>query len=156
MVTLLVACDENYGIGKSGKIPWHIPLDLKLFKQRTTGHVVIMGRKTWNSLPIKPLPNRVNIILSRKLSSNNNFLVTRNPNEAIELASKIASDKEIFVIGGADIYNVFLSNKLVDRMIVSHIKGEHEADTFFKFPEDWAILNRTHYKSFDVIEYIKA
>ena len=109
-ISLIVAIAENGVIGDGSKIPWHLPGDMKRFKELTTKNAVIMGRKTWDSLPQKfrPLPGRRNIILSRK-----GRISTENYGDAavtddIEVALKLAGEKGVFVIGGAEIYALFL------------------------------------------------
>src|SRR5574343_682070 len=101
MTTLIVAYNKNFVIAdKEGNIPWHIPEDLKFFKEMTTNNSCIMGRKTWESIPIRPLPNRFNIIVSRsyiKLPSTN-VAACNTVEAAIALGKQFA--KEVFVIGG--------------------------------------------------------
>lgn len=142
MIRLIVACGENRVIGKENKLPWNLPRDLAYFKKVTTGHVILMGRKTYESIG-KPLPNRVNIVLSRSmLKSNNaeyffqsegNLLVT----QGMDIVYKYATARDIYIIGGADIYNQFLN--LADEIYMTQVHGEFEGDTYF--PElgegDW-------------------
>ena len=114
MVSLIVAKSKNNVIGNKGRIPWYIPNDLKRFKELTTNNVVIMGRKTFESLPkeYRPLPNRVNIILSNDKSYNKNCcIVCDNLKTAIK---KAGNNKEIFIIGGGEVYKEGL--KYADRV----------------------------------------
>jgi len=141
MVTIIVAYDENRVIGCKGRLPWHIKEDMASFKKLTLKQVVIMGRKTWDSLPenYKPLPNRPNIIVSRKaamLEKQNKWSLKEvyfesDLSEAIGFASEAFPDKEIFIIGGEQIYRQSLEQGLVDKVIASEIKGIHEGDVFF-------------------------
>lgn len=139
MATILVAYSENRVIGNKGDIPWRISEDFKHFKRTTVNQSCIMGRKTWDSLPdnFKPLPNRVNIVLSRKdvqLENENktkDLFFESSLEEAIEFSSAAFPEKEIFIIGGAQIYQEALNKKLANRIIASEVKGVYEGDTFF-------------------------
>jgi len=103
-IHLIWAQDKNSGIGQNGKLPWHISEDLKNFKSLTLNSTIIMGRKTWDSLPIKPLPNRKNIILSKTKKSNE--IIYSSFEECMGEIKKQNLDK-IFVIGGRSIYQLF-------------------------------------------------
>ena len=103
-IHLIWAQDKNKGIGANGKLPWHVPEDLQNFKKITTNSVVIMGRKTWDSLPIKPLPNRRNIVLSKTKQKN---VETFNSWEMCIEKLKLEKTNKIFIIGGRSIYNIF-------------------------------------------------
>lgn len=101
-ITILVAFDDNRLIGVNGKLPWHIPNDLKFFKRITQGHPIIMGRKTWDGLPVKPLPGRVNFVLSRSqicVSSENDGPFYFN--DILSIIKVI--EKDAFIIGGAQV-----------------------------------------------------
>lgn len=132
--TILVAFDDNRLIGDNGKLPWHIPNDLKFFKRITQGHPIIMGRKTWDSLPIKPLPRRMNIVLTRDASK-----LLLPPTDSLcylnDVVAACNKFQEIygnaFIIGGAQVYELALKLGVVDRVIVSRIKGSHQGDTYF-------------------------
>lgn len=141
ILTLIAAVANNGVIGIANRLPWHLPADLKHFKQLTTGHTVIMGRKTWESLPAKfrPLPGRHNII------------VTRNGEYRAEGATVVASlpaaisaaqDEEAFVIGGAELYAVALP--LADRLQLTEIAADFEGDTWFPAidPAQWREVAR--------------
>lgn len=143
MITIIVACDKNLVIGKDGKIPWHIPEDLKLFKELTTNKTIVMGKNTWNSLPKKPLPNRRNVVL------------THNPIENVECYSSIEEivrnvKEDIYVIGGAQVYKEFLDKELVDRIFVSEVKNSYSGDTYFpKIDNDeWLFWDGQDYDEF--------
>ena len=106
MISAIVAVDSNWGIGYNGDLLEHIPEDLKYFKQLTSGNVVVMGRKTWDSLPRKPLPNRLNIIVTRNPKHFQDFTdikscaMSLDLNETIDLIQD-TYDKEVFIIGGS-------------------------------------------------------
>lgn len=134
----LIACmDKNGAIGKSGTIPWHVPSDLKRFKAITSGHIVIMGRRTFESLGRKPLPNRFNIVVSSQIDivtqCDPNLYLVKSLKEAVGLALYHGKDKsEAFIIGGTALYAEALSVGLVDTMHLTHLNIEVEgADTFF-------------------------
>jgi dihydrofolate reductase len=114
----IVAIAENYAIGKEGKLPWHYSSDLKYFKETTTGNVVVMGARTWNSIG-KPLPNRLNIVLSRSIDfdGSENVLSLREKSKVLALSSYLNCD--IFIIGGAKTFEAFASN--IEKWIVTRI-----------------------------------
>ena len=127
-LTAIVAMTPERIIGKNGTMPWHLPEDLKLFKRHTTGHTIVMGRKTWDSIG-KPLPNRQSIVLTRDSNwSANGALVIHHPEALTKL--KLISD-QVFIIGGAQIYSVFMPQ--IDEILVSHIYQSPDGDT--RFPE---------------------
>lgn len=114
----IVAIAKNFAIGKDGKLPWHYSADLKHFKETTTGHAVVMGSNTYRSIG-KPLPNRLNIILSRsaQIDTGSDLIFLRSERESIDLAKYLKCD--LFVIGGAKTYAEFAP--LIDAWIVTHI-----------------------------------
>jgi len=128
---LIAAVDENMGMARQGKIPWHCPEDIEHFKYLTENETVIMGRKTWDSLPEKfrPLPKRNNIIISRQLNYAKGAIVKRNFEAALYEASKLK--KRIFVIGGADIYKQALKSTKLTQALISVIPGNYKCDLFF-------------------------
>lgn len=127
MIHLVVAKSDNNVIGHDNQLIWHLPNDLKHFKEITTGHPIIMGRKTFESIG-RPLPNRTNIIITRnKNYSIENTKVAHSLNEAIEIAKKI--DEDIFILGGGKIYEQALD--LVDILEVTEVHGNFEGDTYF-------------------------
>lgn len=156
-MTLLSAWDENRLIGKGSGLPWHIPQDLKVFKERTKGQVVIMGKKTYEGLPIRPLPNRVNIVIMREQEfcgfempawkENTPFVVSYGVSDAVRMAQKLWPDREAFICGGRSIYEQALELDLVDQMLISQIPGEYGGDVYFpEFPWIW---NRTVIEEYD-------
>jgi dihydrofolate reductase len=128
-ITIIVAKAENNIIGNENQLIWHLPNDLKRFKALTTGHPILMGRKTFESIG-RPLPNRTNIVITRNSDWSQEGIQTASSLEkAIEIASKI--DPKIFVIGGGNIYQQSL--ELADILEVTEVHQDFEGDT--KFPE---------------------
>jgi len=121
--------DRNGGIGKNSNLPWHVPQDLKNFKKLTLNSTIVMGRKTWGSLPLKPLPNRRNVVLSSNIIKN-----VESYNSVEQCIETLFNEniKKIFVIGGAQIYRHFfhLSDELHITLIDEETKG---IDTYFPF-----------------------
>ncbi|MDW9382204.1 dihydrofolate reductase [Chryseobacterium sp. JV558] len=127
MTTIVVAMGEKNEIGFENQLLWHLPKDLKHFKDITSGHPIIMGRKTYESIG-KALPNRTNIVVSRKKDwFEEGVLIVGSIKEALKFAKKI--DEEVFVIGGGNIYEQTMD--VVDRLEVTLVKADLEADTFF-------------------------
>jgi len=134
-ISIIAAVSDNLGIGLGNRLLWNIPGDLKRFKKLTMGKCVIMGKKTWESLPVKPLPGRKNIVL------------TDNPEEcfecgitaySVEEALRLCGDcDEVFIIGGGSVYRQFMP--LADRLYITRIHSVTEADTFFPeiSPTEW-------------------
>ena len=128
MIIGIVAVDRNNAIGKGGKLPWHYSADMKFFRETTTGHAVVMGRKTWTTLG-KPLKNRLNIVLSRdpSIEPQESLIVLSDVEAVLSLNESLTTD--LFVIGGAQIYETFLPR--IERWLVTEVpltvKG---ADTF--------------------------
>ena len=156
MITILTAWDDNRLIGCNNKLPWHIPADLKLFKKRTKGQTVIMGRKTWESIGSKPLPGRLNIVLtSRNLDvpdapDDETFTyVTDGLDDAIYFYGRHRPfrDREAYIIGGAQIYEAALMEGWTSRMLISVIPGRHEGSTYF--PNFDGIWNRHVIERYD-------
>ncbi len=133
-LAMIVAADLNNGIGKNNQMPWHISDDLKRFKALTTGHTIVMGRKTWESLPKKPLPNRKNIVLTH----NKNYMA-----EGAEVFTNIEQLKaslngeQAFIIGGAEIYKQFYPE--IDTLYMTRILKNFNCDTHLHFldMDDW-------------------
>jgi len=133
MLIGIVAVDKHGAIGKGGKLPWHYSADMKFFKETTTGNAVVMGRKTWLTLK-KPLPNRLNIVLSRQseIEPQESLLVLGDVESVLSFGKSLTTD--LFVIGGAQIYREFIP--YIEKWIVTEVpltvKG---ADVFM--PEDY-------------------
>ncbi|UKB84651.1 dihydrofolate reductase [Chryseobacterium sp. MEBOG06] len=127
MTTIVVAMGEKNEIGFENQLLWHLPTDLKHFKDITSGHPVIMGRKTYESIG-KALPNRTNIVVSRKKNwFEEGILIVGSIKEAMKFAKKI--DEEVFIIGGGNIYEQTMD--IADRLEVTLVKADLKADTFF-------------------------
>lgn len=157
MLSLIVAIDENNLIGNKNSMPWNIPEDLKLFKEITDDSIVIMGRKTFQSIG-KPLPNRINFILSKDVNFfHENTSIFNCPDSVLEkaLALQKINDKKIFIIGGKTIYEYFLP--LVSELHFSYIKGNFFGDTYF--PEinisDFRVIETREFSDFTYVHYIK-
>jgi dihydrofolate reductase len=125
MISIIAAIDEKRGLGKMGKLAWHISEDLKRFKEITLGHSVIMGRKTFESIG-KPLPNRKNIVITQDPQFNKEGVIIVN---SIEDALEEAGKGEVFVIGGAQIYNQAI--EIADKLYLTLVDGDFACDTFF-------------------------
>lgn len=141
MISLIVARSQNGAIGRDGMIPWEVPEDLKFFQRETLGGAIIMGRNTWESLPVRPLPRRYNIVVS----SNDEIAETVAPSvtAAIEHAQSQGYHR-IYGIGGARIYKDMLP--LANRLLISEVEAQiDDADTFFPDFEaaDWRLVAET-------------
>ena len=124
-LTIIVATDANNGIGINNTLPWHLPEDLAHFKRLTTGHPIIMGRKTFDSIG-RPLPNRRNIVISRNASWQHEGVERVG---SLAEAQALVAGGEAFVIGGAQVYQQALP--LVDKLVVTRIGRAYECDAFF-------------------------
>lgn len=136
MVHLIVAMTPKGVIGKDGTLPWHLPSDLKHFKEVTNGHSVIMGRKTFDSLKMpKGLPNRRNIVISRNAPHvygyDSDVTYRTSLEDALKLTSVLSSSPDTFIIGGASIYKEVLEQNMVDVMHISFVKEQYDGDTYF-------------------------
>ncbi|GIL22606.1 MAG: dihydrofolate reductase [Bacteroidota bacterium] len=147
IISLIAAVSRNHVIGKNNDLPWRLPDDMKYFMETTKGHHVIMGRKNYQSLPEKfrPLPHRTNIVVTRSTD----FIapgcqVVHMLEDALDIARK-ANQKEVFIIGGAEIYALGL--RLATRLYLTEIQAEVDGDTFF--PEvnlaKWKEVSRKHH-----------
>ena len=130
-LTGIVAMSPERVIGKNGDLPWHIPDDLKFFKKHTTGHPILMGRKTFDSIG-KPLPKRENIVITNDPAWHHDGVETiHHPRD---LKDYPLIDQQVFVIGGAQIYSLLMP--LMTDLIITHIKKDYEGDTYFPEFED--------------------
>jgi len=140
MITLIAARDRNGAIGRDNTIPWEAPEDLRFFMRETMGGAVIMGRNTWDSLPFKPLKNRLNIVVSSQAVDHDHVF------SSVEAAIQFARSEHrarIYGMGGFGIYNAML--QLADRLVITEVDTEVEgADTWFPTfdPSDWREVSR--------------
>ncbi len=163
-ISLIAALSQNRVIGKNNDLPWHLPDDMKYFMQTTKEHHVIMGRRNYESIPEKfrPLPNRTNILVTRQKNFNApGCIVVNSIEEGLEIA-RTNLEKEVFIIGGAEIYRQGFEK--ADKLYLTEIKTSLEGDTFF--PEfditQWKESSRKHHPAdehhkyaFDFVVYTK-
>jgi dihydrofolate reductase len=143
-ISLVVAIAKNGVIGRNGGLPWRLSSDLKRFKAMTMGKPVIMGRKTWDSLPVKPLPGRHNIVITRDRSFHaEGALIVGSPEMALALAER-EGPEEICIIGGGEIFTHFLPR--ADRLYLTVVDTEPEGDTQFPAYDEseWMEVGREH------------
>lgn len=158
---IIVAVSDNNAIGRNNELLWHISEDLRFFRRSTTGCPIIMGRKTFESIG-RPLPMRVNIVVSRSYKTGEEVAVVPSLEEAFKLAEETNLER-CFVIGGGQVYAQALP--LVDRLVVTHVHTVIEdADTFFPLidPEVWQIAERSELftdeetgYTFEFVEYLR-
>jgi len=150
-ISLIAALSRNLVIGRNNDLPWHLPDDMKYFMQTTKGHYVIMGRKNYDSIPEKfrPLPNRTNIVVTRQQGLKlPNCTVVHSLEEAVAIARE-AAEKELFIIGGAAIYQ--LGMPLANRLYLTEIDATIDGDTYFpEFQKSlWKEVSRQHHPTDD-------
>jgi dihydrofolate reductase len=148
IISIIVAIARNNAIGKDNQLLWHIPEDLKRFKKLTTGHTIVMGKRTFESLPFRPLPNRRSVV------------ITDVPGEQIEgctmaysiadAIDKMEADAENFIIGGGSVYTQFLPH--ADKLYLTLVNKDFEADVFFPVIDysEWDVVSRTESTSDDL------
>jgi dihydrofolate reductase len=139
-ISIIVAIASNYAIGKDNDLLWHISRDLKRFKELTDGHFIVMGKRTYYSLPKRPLPKRTNMVITDVEGERiDDCLMAYSIEDAVE---KMDSEKENFIIGGGSIYSQFM--EIADKMYITRVHKDFEADTFF--PEfsldDWKLVKK--------------
>ncbi len=143
-ISIIAVLDKNNAIGKDNKLLCYLPADLKHFKKLTTGHTIVMGRKTYESLPNGALPNRRNIVLTKSKDFKCEACeIVHSVDEVLEICQ---NDEKIFIIGGAQIYKLFIDK--ADKLCLTHVHYKFEADTYF--PElkldDWTIINQENFE----------
>ena len=150
MVSIIVAIAQNGTIGDKNSLLWHIKEDMRFFRTTTSGHPVIMGRKTFESLGSKPLPKRTNIVITRADREFEGALTAHSLEEAIRMAGE---DDEIFVMGGAQIYREALS--VVDRMYITVVERDYEGDTSFPDVDysEWKLVDVVRHERGEEYEY---
>jgi len=148
MITIIAAIAENNALGKDNDLIWHLPADLKRFKKVTTGHHILMGRNTFESIG-KPLPNRTTIIITRnKNYFKDGCLIAHSIEEAIAL---VENEDDIFIIGGAQVYKEVIKKNLADQLDITLVHQKFDADVFF--PEiDLTIWEETTREDFKADE----
>lgn len=130
MITLVAAVARNGVIGKDGGMPWRLPSDLQRFKAYTMGKPIVMGRKTWQSFPRRPLPGRLNIVVTRKSDFKaEGAELTNSLDNAIAFARSRATLGEVCIIGGGEIYRQ--SFEKADRLVITHVEADIAGDTLF-------------------------
>ncbi|MCJ8292565.1 MAG: dihydrofolate reductase [Crocinitomicaceae bacterium] len=165
-VSLIVAMDSDRGIGKNNDLMWHLPNDMRFFKETTLGQIVVMGRKNYESIPEKyrPLPKRENVVLTRNESYVANDCSIFHSLEECLQSYRSEEDRTVFIIGGGEIYRQALGMKIIDEMYISHVNHSYGADTFFPAFDlkDWTVetileqkKDDRHAASFSVMRYTK-
>lgn len=165
-ISLIVAMDLDRGIGKDNDLMWHLPADMRFFKETTQGHVVVMGRKNFDSIPerFRPLPNRENAVLTRNTNFAAEGCQVFHSLEACLDHYKNEEERTVFIIGGGQIYKQALESAVVEEMFITHVNKQYGADTFF--PEfdlkAWNVetimeqpVDEKHKASFTVLKYTK-
>jgi dihydrofolate reductase len=164
IISLIAALSKNRVIGKDNDLPWHLPDDMKYFMQTTKAHHVIMGRKNYQSIPEKfrPLPNRTNIVVTRQQNFDApNCTVVNSIEAALEIARN-NNEHEVFIIGGAEIYNQGLAS--ANKLYLTEIEAEINGDTYFPDfnKSEWREMSRVHHTTderhkyaFDFVVYEK-
>ena len=139
-LSIIVAIADNNAIGKDNQLLWHLSEDLKRFKQLTTHHTIVMGKKTFESLPIRPLPNRRSVVITDIVDEKiDGCVMAYSIEEAIQLCEE---DKENFIIGGGSIYRQFMP--IADKLYLTKVHKDFEADTFYPDIDfsDWEIIEK--------------
>ena len=152
-LSVLVAVAKNGVIGKDNRLLWKLSDDLKWFKKRTTGHVVIMGRKTYDSIG-KPLPHRVNLVISRNRHLQpEGVTVARSLEAAIRLATALTDKEEVFIIGGQQIYE--LAAPLATRLYLTRVNAAPEGDASFDLSpyKNWETIDSVHFEQSEKNQY---
>jgi len=151
-ISIVVALADDYAIGYKKKMPWHLPADLKYFKELTNGHPVVMGKRTFESLPNGPLPNRTNIVLTSMVSEgvSEGYFEANSLEDALELCSNA---EHVFVIGGAAVYKQCMD--YVDNMYLTWVHGNFKADTYFPDIDfsKWKEISREDHEADDKNKY---
>lgn len=138
IISIIAAIDNNNAIGKNNQLLWHLPADLKRFKRITMGHTIIMGKKTFDSLPLHPLPGRINIVLSHKEEEYFDNIITAYSID--DVFKKCDQTNENFIIGGGSVYKQFFC--FVQKLYITKVHAVFEADTFFPIidPNIWNVV----------------
>ncbi len=165
-VVAIVAMDLDRGIGKNNDLMWHLPADMQFFKQTTTGHVVVMGRKNFESIPkrFRPLPNRENAVLTRNKDFEAPGCVVFHSLEACLTHYQTETERIVFIIGGGEIYRESIEKDLVDEIYLTKVNHRYGADTFLVNWDEHNWTNTTilkqpidekHPVEFEILHYTK-
>ncbi|MBC9813093.1 dihydrofolate reductase [Crocinitomicaceae bacterium CZZ-1] len=166
-VALIVAMDREGGIGKNNDLMWHLPADMRFFKATTTGHIVVLGRKNYESIPerFRPLPDRENAVLTRNKAYIAPGCIVFNSLEACLAHYQNETERTVFIIGGGEIYQQALAADVVDELYITHVDNVYDADTFFP-KEDLSGWHATtvqsqqpdekHEAGFEIIKYTRS
>lgn len=143
ILSIIVAVAENGAIGKDNKLIWNLPADMKFFREKTVGHFIITGRKNYESIPEKfrPLPNRTNIIITRQKDYHApGTIIVSSVEAALDYARRHSDKEEVFIIGGAEIFNQVMPE--VDRVYLTRVHHHFEGDVFFRdlSGEEWKLV----------------
>jgi dihydrofolate reductase len=154
-MNLIVCVNEVWAIGDGNRLMYNIPQDMQYFKTKTFNKVVIMGRKTYQSLRVKPLPNRYNVVLSSSLElTGESLTVCRNVQEVYEVIEKFPTD-DVFIIGGAEVYRTFLD--VCTTAYVTKVYDHRSADVYFPLNLDsspnWSLCEKSQTYTFDGLNY---
>ena len=162
-IIIIAAMANNRVIGKNNSLPWSFPQDLKRFKTLTKGFPCIMGRKTWESLPKKPLPDRFNIIISGTLKKEDLYTTedTEEHRDKIEIFSSLSDaiehckgQEKVFICGGSSIYKEAM--EYAGKIELTQIHKDYEGDVYFpEIDSDWKIINKEVFDTFSFITYTK-
>lgn len=145
MISIIVAVSDDWGIGKENELLWHISEDLKRFKRLTTGKTVVMGKRTWESLPKRPLPGRMNVVLTDIPGENIDGAVMAYSID--DVISKYGKDEEVFIIGGGSVYRQFML--VADRLYITHVHKNSSADVYFPVIDlnVWKVVEKEEFPS---------
>src|ERR1035437_5352318 len=150
ILSIIVAVSENNVIGKDNRLIWRLPADMKFFKEKTTDHVIITGRKNYESIPEKfrPLPDRKNIVITRQKNYHApGAIVVSSIENALQYVSENHNDEEIFIIGGAEIYRQTIS--VCDKIYLTRLHHTFEGDAYFPIinEKDWQLTQREDFSA---------
>ncbi len=149
-ISIIVAIAQNKAIGKNNQLLWHIPADLQRFKKLTTGHTIVMGKRTFESLPVRPLPKRRSVVITDIADEKiEGCTMAYSIDDAIE---KMDDDKENYIIGGGSVYSQFLP--MTQRLYLTIVMKDFDADTFLEIDlQDWETIEREDHFEEDLPYY---
>jgi dihydrofolate reductase len=152
IISLIVAAAENGVIGSAGTMPWRLPAESAYFRQTTMGHPVITGRKNYEAMG-RPLPDRLNVVITRQADYKvpDGVIVAGSLDDALELP-QVRGEKEVFIIGGAQIYNEAMSR--ADKLYLTHVHATVDGDTFFRYnPAEWKLIKSERHEADEQNKY---